>query len=140
LHSLSSMLDGRWKQGRRMTSWFDVSAHDLHGVHKSPSEVSNNRTTHRPECDEFQYLLKQVMIFDGMAQIRAVQLHPMFNCDGNSQAATQHGYIPLLYLHCLAMHEDQYTLTRIFRWNKKYIKSFRKQWLVHFVHGLSIDR
>jgi hypothetical protein len=76
LHSLSSMLDGRWKQGRRMTSWFDVSAHDLHGVHKSPSEVSNNRTTHRPECDEFQYLLKQVMIFDGMVQIRAVQLHP----------------------------------------------------------------
>ena len=49
------MLDGRWKQGRRMTSWFDVSTHDLHGVWsiKLPSEFSNNKTTYRPEYDGY---------------------------------------------------------------------------------------
>lgn len=24
-----------WNQGSRMTSWFDVSAHDLHGAHQN---------------------------------------------------------------------------------------------------------
>lgn len=38
------MEDGR-NQGNQMTSWFDVSAHDLHGLLKSLSEVINNKST-----------------------------------------------------------------------------------------------
>lgn len=52
LLSLSSTerRDGRWNQGSRMTSWFDVSAHDLHGQIALGGQQQDGDSIHEPVC------------------------------------------------------------------------------------------
>lgn len=59
-----------------MTSWFDVSAHDLHGVH----QIALGGQQQQEECTTAQ----QAVTFYGMVTIGAVKLPAALNRDGNA--------------------------------------------------------
>ena len=74
------MEDG-WNQGNQMTSWFDVSAHDLHGERTNRPRRSATTGQMRLWACMWYTLTQQIMTSYEMAKIGAIELQPEPDCD-----------------------------------------------------------
>ena len=102
-----------------MTSWLDVSVHDLHGVHQIALGGQQNRTN---------ALIGLYMVQLDTANHQVLRAGKDW-CRQNAAGArllwllrllhTQHGYSPLLHLHCLTVGTSIPVLSWMFRWKSR---------------------